>query len=115
MDEREDVSTDLKLGLSTSSFDENGVSASLRQQPLNDLQDRPSLFIKVFMDGIPIGRKVNVFAQNEYDSLIRTINIMFPTTNIYSGADRVHSEKYHVLIYEDMEGDWLMVGDVPWE
>ena len=30
MDEREDVSTDLKLGLSTSSFDDNGVSASLR-------------------------------------------------------------------------------------
>jgi auxin-responsive protein IAA len=95
------------------------------------------------MDGIPIGRKVNVFAQNEYDSLIRTINLMFPTTNICkyhkfttnyewfgvrylinfylhvyttdSGADRIHSEKYHVLIYEDMEGDWLMVGDVPWE
>lgn len=21
----------------------------------------------------------------------------------------------HVLTYEDKEGDWLMVGDVPWE
>lgn len=33
------------------------------------------------------------------------------------GVDRVHSdhEDYHVLTYEDKEGDWMMVGDVPWE
>jgi auxin-responsive protein IAA len=29
--------------------------------------------------------------------------------------DPVHSDKYHVLTYEDKEGDWMMVGDVPWE
>lgn len=29
--------------------------------------------------------------------------------------DEAHSEKCHVLTYEDKEGDWLMVGDVPWE
>lgn len=29
------------------------------------------------------------------------------------GAD--HSGKYHILTYEDKEGDWMMVGDVPWE
>lgn len=29
--------------------------------------------------------------------------------------DGEHSEQYHVLTYEDKEGDWLMVGDVPWE
>jgi auxin-responsive protein IAA len=31
------------------------------------------------------------------------------------GADRVDSDRYHVLTYEDKEGDWMMVGDVPWE
>jgi len=25
------------------------------------------------------------------------------------------SEKSHVLTYADKEGDWMMVGDVPWE
>lgn len=25
------------------------------------------------------------------------------------------SEQYHVLTYKDKEGDWLIVGDVPWE
>lgn len=29
------------------------------------------------------------------------------------GAD--HSGEYHILTYEDKEGDWMMVGDVPWE
>lgn len=29
--------------------------------------------------------------------------------------DRVHPEKFHVLTYEDEEGDLMMVGDVPWE
>lgn len=24
-------------------------------------------------------------------------------------------EKSHVLTYADKEGDWMMVGDVPWE
>lgn len=25
------------------------------------------------------------------------------------------SWNFHVLTYEDQEGDWMMVGDVPWE
>lgn len=25
------------------------------------------------------------------------------------------NQNYHVLTYEDKEGDWMMVGDVPWE
>ena len=29
--------------------------------------------------------------------------------------DIEHSGQCHVLTYEDREGDWLIVGDVPWE
>lgn len=34
-----------------------------------------------------------------------------------SGSDfaQVSSNDSHVLTYEDKEGDWMMVGDVPWE
>jgi auxin-responsive protein IAA len=32
------------------------------------------------MEGIPIGRKLNLFAQQGYDGLIRTIARMFLTT-----------------------------------
>jgi hypothetical protein len=27
----------------------------------------------------------------------------------------LNSWNFHVLTYEDQEGDWMMVGDVPWE
>lgn len=35
-------------------------------------------------------------------------------------VDETHSrmqncDDFHVLTYEDEEGDWMMVGDVPWE
>jgi auxin-responsive protein IAA len=26
-----------------------------------------------------------------------------------------HEMAAHVLTYEDQDGDWMMVGDVPWE
>lgn len=29
--------------------------------------------------------------------------------------DQVNSDNYYVLTYEDKDGDWMMVGDVPWE
>lgn len=138
------------------------IRSILRSAHLDKAHDhkQASLFIKIYMEGVPIGRKLNLFAQDGYDSLITTIAHMFPTTilckytnfKLYSfsffwkeiqffsvtlypkmepygyatfkfyllfeigpGADRVHSDKYHVLTYEDKEGDWMMVGDVPWE
>ena len=31
-------------------------------------------------------------------------------------VDETHNcDDFHVLTYEDEEGDWMMVGDVPWE
>lgn len=43
---------------------------------------RSSLFVKVNMDGIPIGRKVDLSAQKSYEALARTLEDMFnePTT-----------------------------------
>nr|XP_023908488.1 auxin-responsive protein IAA31-like isoform X1 [Quercus suber] len=130
---RFDLSTELRLGLSISSSYYNDhfttPTTTTRVQPLSwppirsilrsarldkalD-QKQASLFIKIYMEGIPIGRKLNLFAQDGYDSLMTTIAHMFLTTILC--ADRVHSDKYHVLTYEDKEGDWMMVGDVPCE
>lgn len=30
-------------------------------------------------------------------------------------VDEENCQDFHVLTYEDEEGDWMMVGDVPWE
>ncbi|XP_066337982.1 auxin-responsive protein IAA27-like [Miscanthus floridulus] len=91
------------------------VVATLRPAPAN-------MFAKVHMEGYAIGRKINLRAQGGYDSLSRVLTNM--TTNFFcpadcSGAgtaekDAPNSDKF-IFLYEDFEGDRMLVGDVPWE
>ncbi|KAL6564517.1 Iaa10p [Orobanche minor] len=93
---------------------------------------KKSLFVKVNMDGIPIGRKVDLNARSCYKTLTRALDDMFsPSAAV--GARRSNVEERvlavgksqplrlldgssdFVLTYEDKEGDWMLVGDVPWE
>lgn len=92
---------------------------------------RTSLFVKVNMDGIPIGRKVDLNAHSCYESLAQTLEDMFckPTSVSETGScgeihdamvDATRPSKLldvsseFVLTYEDKDGDWMLVGDVPW-
>ncbi|CAL5432549.1 unnamed protein product [Camellia sinensis] len=93
-------------------------------------QLKTSLFVKVNMDGIPIGRKVDLSAHNCYETLAQTLEDMFcrPTSvrgpsmeahNIRTEATGPPSKlldgsSEFVLTYEDREGDWMLAGDVPW-
>ncbi|MED6149804.1 Iaa20p [Stylosanthes scabra] len=78
-----------------------------------------TLFVKVYMEGIPIGRKLNILAHGSYHDLVNTLENMFDTTILWGrDMDEVvvpPGERCHVLTYEDEEGDLVMVGDVPWE
>lgn len=54
---------------------------------VNDCSDYNSFFVKVYMEGIPIGRKLNLLAHNSYQELVNTLEQMFDTTilcNSYS-------------------------------
>ncbi|KAG7577627.1 AUX/IAA domain [Arabidopsis thaliana x Arabidopsis arenosa] len=73
--------------------------------------DDTSLFVKVYMEGVPIGRKLDLCAFSGYESLLENLSHMFDTSIICGNRDR----KHHVLTYEDKDGDWMMVGDIPWE
>ncbi|XP_057964170.1 auxin-responsive protein IAA11-like [Malania oleifera] len=93
---------------------------------------RTSLFVKVKMDGIPIGRKVDLSSHSCYETLAQTLEHMFhpPSTTINamgsSGEEdgvileasrppKLLDGSYEfVLTYEDKDGDWMLVGDVPW-
>ncbi|RAL43442.1 hypothetical protein DM860_012583 [Cuscuta australis] len=91
--------------------------------------NKSSFFVKVNMDGVMIGRKVDLAAHSNYNSLARTLDDMFfikttgaeylipeekkATTEEAPGLLDGSSE--FVLTYEDKEGDWMLVGDVPWE
>ncbi|CAN6486034.1 unnamed protein product [Victoria cruziana] len=98
-----------------------------RQEKAGQRQNK-SLFVKVNMDGVPIGRKVDLKNHASYESLAHALEEMFkrPTDNV-STMEREHGlrgdgkpsklldgNSEFVLTYEDREGDWMLVGDVPW-
>ncbi|KAI4337565.1 hypothetical protein L6164_015963 [Bauhinia variegata] len=91
------------------------------------------LFIKVSMDGAPYLRKVDLRNYFVYPELSSALEKMFSCfTIVISGQcgshgtlgremlnesklkDLLHGSEY-VLTYEDKDGDWMLVGDVPWE
>ncbi|KAB2003651.1 hypothetical protein ERO13_D11G139700v2 [Gossypium hirsutum] len=94
---------------------------------------RKSLFVKVNMDGIPIGRKVDLNAHGSYEKLAKTLEDMFletspsvsqvgsralehGTTNKLTRPPKLLDvSSDFALTYKDKEGDWMLVGDVPWE
>lgn len=85
-------------------------------------------FVKVNIDGIAIGRKVDLNAHTCYETLAQTLEDMFfrpgMTLNLNgSGGEKEQVTKpsklldgssEFVLTYEDKDGDWMLVGDVPW-
>lgn len=90
------------------------------------------LFVKVSMDGAPYLRKVDLTSYSSYMDLSSALEKMFSCFTIVSGQcsshnvpsrdglseirlmDLLHGSEY-VLTYEDKDGDWMLVGDVPWE
>ncbi|XP_024984583.1 auxin-responsive protein IAA13 [Cynara cardunculus var. scolymus] len=77
-------------------------------------------FVKVNMDGLPIGRKVDLNAHDCYETLAQALEIMFlKASSSIRREKQQHSRlldgsSEFVLTYEDKEGDWMLVGDVPW-
>ncbi|XP_048324597.2 auxin-responsive protein IAA27, partial [Ziziphus jujuba] len=88
------------------------------------------LYVKVSMDGAPYLRKVDLKTYNNYMELSFALEKMFSCFTIGQCSsdglperdgltesrlmDLLHGSEY-VLTYEDKEGDWMLVGDVPWD
>ncbi|KAJ7969581.1 Auxin-responsive protein [Quillaja saponaria] len=88
------------------------------------------LYVKVSMDGAPYLRKVDLKTYGCYMELSSALEKMFscftigqcgshgvPSRDGLSESrlmDLLHGSEY-VLTYEDKDGDWMLVGDVPWE
>ncbi|KAG2576182.1 auxin-responsive protein IAA25-like isoform X2 [Panicum virgatum] len=93
--------------------------------------DRPaaSMFVKVNLEGCAVGRKVDLQAHRGYASLSRALQAMFHgflsdgQWRIAAGREdedddepaKKNRTKTYILLYEDNEGDRMLVGDVPWE
>ncbi|KAK3161895.1 hypothetical protein QOZ80_1BG0082820 [Eleusine coracana subsp. coracana] len=87
--------------------------------------------VKINMDGIPIGRKVDLEVYDSYKSLSMAVKELFhgfleaqkdisSAENAQKGVDeKIFSQLLdgsgeYTLVYEDNEGDRMLVGDVPW-
>ncbi|KAK6911994.1 AUX/IAA domain [Dillenia turbinata] len=91
---------------------------------------RKGLFVKINMDGVPIGRKVDLMAYDCYDKLSSAVDELFrgllaAQRDSSAGGKQSNQEATPVtglldrsgeytLVYEDNEGDRMLVGDVPW-
>ncbi|KAJ4825571.1 hypothetical protein Tsubulata_006505 [Turnera subulata] len=125
------LSTDLRLGLSISTSQQFSSYMQSEQPsdwpPINPVLRKAvaaeenecnsaTFFVKVYMEGIPIGRKLDLLAlDGRTDSTMMLTRWRMVLVGAGSEMDGEHYEQFHVLTYEDKEGDWLMVGDVPWE
>ncbi|KAM0910305.1 hypothetical protein ACQ4PT_014247 [Festuca glaucescens] len=82
----------------------------------------PAKFVKVAVDGAPFLRKVDLQDYAGYDPLIRALQDKFCshfTIRRFANdetklVDAVNGTEY-VPTYEDKDGDWMLVGDVPWK
>ncbi|KAA0057483.1 hypothetical protein IC582_010214 [Cucumis melo] len=85
-------------------------------------------FVKVCMDGAPYLRKVDLKMYQSYQELSDALAKMFSSftmgeygtqgmidfMNERKLMDLLNSSEF-VPTYEDKDGDWMLVGDVPWE
>ena len=73
------------------------------------------LYVKVSMDGAPYLRKIDLNVYKGYPKLLQALEDMFKfKVGVYSEREGYNGSEY-VPTYEDKDGDWMLVGDVPWE
>ncbi|XP_059312274.1 auxin-responsive protein IAA16 [Lycium ferocissimum] len=85
-------------------------------------------FVKVSVDGAPYLRKVDLKMYKSYQQLSDALGKMFSSFTIgncgtHGFKDFMNESKLidllngsdYVPTYEDKDGDWMLVGDVPWE
>ncbi|XP_068478610.1 auxin-responsive protein IAA27-like isoform X2 [Phaseolus vulgaris] len=88
------------------------------------------LYVKVSMDGAPYLRKVDLKTHSNYIELSSALEKMFSCFTIgqcssggVAGKEGLRERAFrnvvdgseYVFTYEDKDGDWMLVGDVPWE
>lgn len=64
--------------------------------------------IKVQMQGIPVGRGIDLSAFEGYDYLLTALENMFEIKG------ELHHRSRWEVVYTDIEGDMMLVGDDPW-
>uniref|UniRef100_A0A453S7M8 Auxin-responsive protein n=1 Tax=Aegilops tauschii subsp. strangulata TaxID=200361 RepID=A0A453S7M8_AEGTS len=83
--------------------------AEAKQTPVPDC-----LYVKVSMDGAPYLRKVDLKMYKNYKDLSLELEKKFSGFTVALETPLILPVSELVLTYEDKDGDWMLVGDVPW-
>ncbi|KAK4800099.1 hypothetical protein SAY86_025464 [Trapa natans] len=85
------------------------------QQKKAEPEQAAGVYIKVSMDGVPYLRKIDLKVYSGYPELLEDLEGMFKfKAGEYSEREGYHGSEF-VPTYEDKDGDWMLVGDVPWK
>ncbi|KAK6914930.1 AUX/IAA domain [Dillenia turbinata] len=72
------------------------------------------IYVKISMDGVPFLRKIDLGNHKDYPELALAFEKLFGCHGIREALKDADNSEY-IPIYEDKDGDWMLVGDVPWE
>ncbi|XP_050384741.1 auxin-induced protein IAA6-like [Argentina anserina] len=84
------------------------------RKKVNSLSETSKMYVKVSMDGAPFLRKLDLGMQGCYADLAVALEKLFGCFGIGEVLKDADSCEF-APIYEDKDGDWMLVGDVPWE
>ncbi|XP_057968147.1 auxin-induced protein IAA6-like [Malania oleifera] len=79
-----------------------------------DINNGGKLYVKVSMDGAPFLRKMDLTSHRDYSDLLHAFDRLFDCFGIGEVLEDADNSEY-VPIYEDKDGDWMLLGDVPWD
>ncbi|KAB2075525.1 hypothetical protein ES319_A07G227200v1 [Gossypium barbadense] len=109
------------------SFRKNMLATTTQKSSSEESGEKAAL-VKVSMDGAPYLRKVDLRMYTSYHQLSDALAKMFSSFTIGNCGsqgmkDFMNESKLmdllngsdYVPTYEDKDGDWMLVGDVPWE
>ncbi|KAL8138596.1 hypothetical protein V2J09_004597 [Rumex salicifolius] len=90
------------------------VCSYRRLHSVGDGVDSSKAYIKVSMDGVPFLRKVDISSHQGYTDLVAVLEKLFGYPG-FGDAIKAYDNSEFVPIYEDEDGDWMLLGDVPWK
>lgn len=78
--------------------------------------EESSSYLKVSMDGAAYLRKIQLDNYKDYSQLLQALQTMFnfKLGTVYSETQGYHGSDF-VPTYQDKDGDWMLLGDVPWD
>ncbi|MED6192581.1 Auxin-induced protein 22E [Stylosanthes scabra] len=96
------------------SFRRNSMQQQQKEKKKKD-EDGCGMYVKVSMAGAPYLRKIDLKLYNSYSQLLNALQNLFKCTFGQFSERQGYNGSEFAPTYEDKDGDWMLLGDVPWD